>query len=99
MNAGLATGSLTVQNVEATGPYTITAISINGATSANITGLTAANSVFSAGRVLNIDFGAASSTCGVGGTTYDYNITITYNSPNINGLKQYGTKNLIGKCT
>ncbi|MCX6771960.1 MAG: hypothetical protein NTX79_07965 [Candidatus Micrarchaeota archaeon] len=37
----------------------------------------------------------------VSGAIYDYNVTITYNTPNnaITGLKEYGTKNLIGKCT
>ncbi|MFA5929501.1 MAG: hypothetical protein WC861_01330 [Candidatus Micrarchaeia archaeon] len=97
MDAGLATGSLSVQNMEATGPYTITEMKIGSTT--NLTGLTGTNAVFGAGQVQTIAFTASGSTCGSAGTVYDYNVTITYNSPSLTGLKQYGTKNLVGKCT
>ena len=96
MDASAATGSLALQNMEATGPYTINAIYIGSST--NLTGLTAANTVFSAGETKTIAFTASGSTCGVGGTVYDYNVTIAYTTPNGIASKQYSTKNLIGKC-
>ena len=89
-----ANGTLSVQNMEATGPYTITAMGIG--TVANFT--TASNLVFGAGEVKTIVMtGASIPTC-TSGAVYDFNVTITYNTPNINGVRQYGTKNLIGKC-
>jgi len=83
--------TLSVQNMEANGPYNITAISING------TG-TAVSTNFAAGETKTMYVPGTFTTCTTN-TIYDYGVTITYNSPNINGLKQYSGKNLIGKCT
>ncbi|MEI8079335.1 MAG: hypothetical protein WCH61_06880 [bacterium] len=98
LDAGLsgASGNLSIQNMEATGPYNITAINIGG------TGITmtspGATVLFSAGQVQTVAYAGTGPTC-TSGSIYDFNVTITYNTPSgINQTKQYGTKNLIGKC-
>jgi hypothetical protein len=88
------TGSLSVQNMEANGPYQITALVVGN--TVNITGVTAN---FSAGEIKTINITSGLPTCTAGGI-YDLTVNITYTTPSgIAGVKQYGTKNLIGKCT
>ena len=83
---------LSMQNMEATGPYNITSMSINGvAATGSYIGTT-----FAAGQIQALTL-TVTNPC-TSTTIYDYNVSITYNSPSISGLKQYSTKNLIGKC-
>ena len=84
--------TLSIQNMEATGPYVIftDGIKINGIG-------TGPSTSFAAGEVKPVVVTGAFTAC-TSTAIYDYNVTITYNSTNINGAKQYGTKNLVGKC-
>ena len=91
-----AAGSFTVQNVDATGSFILTALTINN-TAVTVTGTPL---TFAAGetKVVVVTAGIAPS-CSAG-VVYDLPVSITYTTPNgITGVKQYGTKNLIGKCT
>ena len=90
---GATSATLSVQNMEANGPYNLTNISINGVGSATST-------LFAAGAVQTITYtGTPVPTCVTGsGTIYDYNVTISYNTPTGIASKQYGAKNLIGRC-
>ena len=97
MTSAAATGSLSVQNMEANGPYTITNIAVGGQT--NLTGIPVANLVFGAGQIQTLAFTGGAPTCGAGGSIYDYNVTISYTTPSGISAKQYSTKNLIGTCT
>jgi len=83
--------TLTLENKEAGGQYTITNITI-GTVSSNLT--TAVK--FAPGEIKNIVIATGFGTNTVG-ATYEYNVTIFYNSPTINGAKQYGSKNLVSK--
>jgi hypothetical protein len=49
--------------------------------------------------IYSVDVIAAAATACVAGTTYDYNVTIFYDSPDLLGQKEVGVKNLIGKCS
>jgi hypothetical protein len=92
INTG-GTGSLSVQNMEANGPYQITDIIIGNATAFGTT----AN--FSAGEIKTITISSGIPTC-TSGAIYDLAVNITYTTPTgITGVKQYGAKNLIGRCT
>ena len=95
-----ATGNatLTIQNKEASGQYTITNILIGNVNSTNLAATPFApgetkNILFNTTAMNNTGFGATNAL----GAIYEYNVTITYNTPNINGVKQYGAKNLIDK--
>jgi len=81
-------GTLVLQNVEANGPYTITAIAAGACTNATST-------AFAAGETKTMTL--ASCTAGTAGAVYDISVNITYTTPNSVSSKQYGTKNLIGK--
>ena len=84
--------TLSVQNMEANGPYTV---STNGIL---INGLgTTTSTAFAAGETKTMNVVGAFTAC-TSGSVYDYNVTITYTTPNSVTSKQYGTKNLIGKC-
>ena len=86
-----ATCNLVLQNMEANGPYTITASGLGvGTCTANTTAAT-----FAAGETKTI--GMAGCTSGTSGAVYDLNVTISYTTPNSVTSKQYGTKNMIGK--
>jgi len=93
-SASGATCTLVLQNVEANGPYTITASGLAvGACLANATA-----AAFSAGETKRIDMGTCGTVAAQAGSVYDLSVNITYSTPNgITGVKQYGTKNLIGK--
>jgi len=80
-------GTFILQNMEANGPYTITALGVSNGTNSTSTS-------FAAGETKTMTM------TGIGGTSgsiYDYNVTITYTTPNSVTSKQYGTKNLIGR--
>jgi hypothetical protein len=89
-NSCATTGNctLSIQNMEANGPYTITNFGIN-------LGANTTSTVFAAGetKVMTVSIG----TTGTAGAVYDYNVSITYTTPNSVSSKQYGTKNMIGK--
>jgi len=87
-------GTLILQNVEASGALTITAI-VNSNTTG--TSLSSTQVTFGSGETKNISISAAPT--GTSGSVYDFGLVITYTSPNIAGLKQYGAKNIIGKYT
>ena len=85
------TGSLVFQNMEANGPYNLTGITLGP----NVTAITSV--LFSAGDVKTVAY-TGGPTC-TSGLVYDFNVTLTYNTPaGIMQTKQYGSKNLIGKC-
>ena len=87
-------GNFSIQNMEANGPYNITGIVIS-----NTTVIVGNTVTFAAGEVKTVAISGGIPAC-TAGAIYDYNVTITYNTPSgITGVKQYGTKNLIGKCT
>ena len=89
--------TLSIMNKEASGQYVIPANGIQIGTVA----CTTAGASFSAGETETpaITVSGAFTPCSTPGAIYDYNVTITYNTPSMTGLRQYGTKNLIGKCT
>ncbi|MFA6329008.1 MAG: hypothetical protein WCY41_06210, partial [Candidatus Micrarchaeia archaeon] len=95
LDAGLsgAAANLSVQNMEANGPYVLTSMTIGGA-AVTITGT---NATFAAGETKTLVVTAGIPTC-TSASVYDYNVTISYTTPNGVTGKQYGTKNLIGKC-
>jgi len=95
LDAGLSSpaANITIQNVEANGPYTITAIYVGNTTAAT----TATSLVFAAGETRTLVITASIPTC-TAGAVYDYSVNISYTTPNGVTAKQYGTKNLIGKC-
>ena len=84
--------TLSVQNMEANGPYTLSAsgIKINGINT------NASTVVFGAGETKTIT--VTGITACTSGTVYDYNVTIDYTTPSTITSRQYGTKNLMGKC-
>ena len=86
------TGTLVLQNVEANGPYTITAsgLAVGIPACTNTSAFT-----FAAGQTQTIPL--ASCTNGASGAVYDLQVNISYTTPNGVTSKQYGTKNLIGK--
>jgi len=94
---GLAT--LTFQNKEASGQYTITNITLANRQISVTTNMTSAVS-FSPGQIQNINVSTAT---GFGtntpGAVYEYNVTIFYTAPNMGAtsLKQYGTKPLVDR--
>ena len=91
--------TVVLQNVEANGPYNITGMTINGAGTVQST--QGATATFAAGetKLMNVT-GLTSCTTMGAGSIYDYAVVITYTTPSgITGAKEYGTKNLIGKCT
>jgi len=86
-----ATCTLVLQNMEANGPYTISASGLGvGTCTANATAVS-----FAAGETKTISM--AGCTNGTSGSVYDLNVTISYTTPNSVTSKQYGTKNMIGK--
>ena len=82
---------LVLQNMEANGPYTISASGLAvGACTAN-----ASSAAFAAGETKTISVGTC--TNGTSGAIYDLGVNITYTTPNSVSSKQYGTKNMIGR--
>jgi len=81
-------GSFMMQNMEASGPMTITLLSVGGYNNST-------NISFAAGesKLLLID-GMGNNT---GGAVYNLNVTIAYTTPNGVASRQYGAKNIIGK--
>lgn len=72
---------------------TMTDISVNGAS------VYSTSTVFNSGQteVINATLAA---TCGAAGTPYTYNnVVITYTKGTIPGMKETGTKALVGKCS
>jgi len=88
------TGTLVIQNVEANGPYTITANGLAVGIPA-CTNATAGGYAFAAGETKTITLSGC--TAGTAGAVYDLQVNISYTTPNSVSSKQYGTKNLIGK--
>ncbi|MFA6907406.1 MAG: hypothetical protein WC263_01105 [Candidatus Micrarchaeia archaeon] len=88
-------GNFSIQNMESNGPYTITAIYIG-----NNTVITTNSSMsFSAGETKIVVATEGLPTVCTPGSIYDYSVNITYTTPSgISGARQYGTKNLIGRC-
>jgi len=88
--------TLSVQNVEATGPYVI---AINGILIAG-NGTNSTTQSFAAGEVKTIVLAGSWGACSTPGTIYDFNATIAYTAPNMpaNTGKQFSAKNLVGKC-
>lgn len=56
------------------------------------------NTGFGAGEKKTLDLAINHGTC-TAGSMYEYNVTITYSSPNLAGLAQSGAQNLVGKCS
>ena len=92
MSINTTNATLSIENMEANGPYTIAAngILINGLG-------TTASTAFAAGETKTMTVTGAFTTC-TSGSVYDYNVTISYTTPSSVTSKQYGTKNIIGKC-
>ena len=86
------TGTLVIQNMEANGPYTITAsgLGVGIAACTNTTAFT-----FGAGQTQTITL--ASCTAGTSGAVYDLGVNISYTTPNGVTSKEYGTKKMIVK--
>jgi hypothetical protein len=77
-------------NMEATGPFVITALQVGGySNSSNIS--------FAAGESKKVTI--ASMGNNTAGSIYDLNVTITYTSPGGIESRQYGSKNIMGKYT
>ena len=83
--------TLVIHSKEASGQYTVTSLNVGGCT-ANATQTT-----FSPGETKIMTIGTC--TSGISGQIYDVGVNFTYSTPNnaITGVKQYGTKNIIGK--
>ncbi len=89
-------GTLVIQSMDASGMYILTNISIAGT---QLT-MNPAAPAFAAGGTNLISFSCAAlgGSAGTSGGVYDFNVTLTYTTPNgITGVKEYGAKNLIGK--
>ena len=89
-------GSLVIQNMDANG-HLLTNISIAGIP---LTTNPATPVFFASGGTNPISFSCAvlGGSAGTSGAVYDFNVTLTYDTPNgITGVKEYGTKNLVGK--
>jgi hypothetical protein len=86
------TGTVIVQNMEANGPYTITAsgLAVGSAACTNTTAY-----AFGAGETKTISVSGC--TAGTSGAIYDLSVNISYTTPNGVTSKQYGTKTLIGR--
>jgi len=86
-----STGTFTMQNMKSDGQHTVTSLNV-GPCTANATSTT-----FAPGETKKMSFGG----CGTSNTArgvYDWSVNITYTTPNgITGVKQYGTKNVVGK--
>ena len=82
-------GALVIQNNDASGTFTITALGVaNGSAS----GMPQS---FAPGETKTVAITGAQT--GSAGGVYDLNVTVTYTTPNGVTSKQYGAKNLIGK--
>jgi len=83
---------IVVQNVDAIGTLTITNFTVN-ANKWNTTSIS-----FAPGEVKTIGLNTAQVLpTGTSGAVYDFPVIITYTSPNSLALKQYGSKNIMGK--
>jgi hypothetical protein len=72
---------------------TITGISVEG------TSVYSTNTTFNSGEIKAIT-ATLGTTCGTAGTPFTYdNVVITYNKGTLSGLKETGTKALVGKCS
>ncbi len=72
---------------------TLTDISVGGAS------VFSTSTVFNSGQT-NVIVATLPTACGAAGTPYTYNdVVITYTKGSITGLKESGTKGLVGKCS
>lgn len=91
-------GTVVLQNTEATGPLTLTAISIGNCTTAT------PNAVFAPGDTRAVNITGCPTSGLYSGAAYDFTVVINYTSTTGGTgaplLKtQYGTKNIVGKYT
>ena len=89
-SAGATNGTIVMRNNDATGTMTVT--NITGSCSGGI----AASTTIGSGGTQNFTL-TTCPTGGAAGTLYDYNVTISYTTPNGIATKQIGTKGLVGK--
>ena len=90
-NSAGANCTVVLQNVEANGPYTIAGLNIGNCTQNNT------STAFAAGDTKTMNAYSCAIAPG-SGIIYDLSVNITYSTPNgITGVKEYGTKNMIGK--
>jgi hypothetical protein len=87
-SSSTATCTLVIQNMEANGPYTLTTMGISNASNTSLT------VAYAAGETKTM---SVNGLPGTSGAVYDYNVTVTYTTPNSVTSKQYGAKNMIGK--
>ena len=86
---GNGTMSVVLQNVDATGTFTMTNFSASNTTYGTAT-------TFAPGEIKSIVIGSSGIT-GSAGSIYDLNVTIRYTSPNGIANIEAGTKNIVGK--
>ena len=81
-------GSFLLQNMEANGPFVLTLMQVGSYNNSS-------NISFPAGEIKQVLItGMGNNT---GGSIYDLNVTFTYTTPTGTSIKQYGSKNLVGK--
>lgn len=90
--SGTGIGSLTIQN---NGIDMLTITTIDIATCPYSGGSVTLN----AGEKRTISPAVVCTSPGSSGAVYEFSTNITYNTPNLSGLKQLGTKSLVGKYT
>jgi len=81
-------GSFVLQNMEANGPYTITLFQVGSYNNST-------NTTFVAGESKTAIIGNMGNN--TAGSIYDLAVNITYTTPSGALIKQYGTKNIVGK--
>ena len=84
--------SIVIQNVDAAGTMTIDSLGVGA-------GSNGTDVSFAPGEVKTVNVASVVAAGQTSGNVYDLNVTITYNSPSLTGLKQYGAKNIMGKYT
>ena len=89
---GIAT--IVVQNVDASGTMTIKGFAVGN--NISTTGLSTS---IAPGEVKTMTVSGVATTGQTPGAVYDLNVSITYDSPSLTGLKQVGSKNIMGKYT
>ena len=83
------TATLVMQNVDASGTYTITGITLGGNGTSSLT------TTFAPGETKTV--GHLSSIAGTAGSIFDLNVTFNYSTPSGVTTTFYGAKNLVGK--
>lgn len=93
-NGNVNNVTLVLQNVDASGTFTLTNLSISTPTGS---GSFNTSTSFAPGEIKNIELNLTTASPPVAGEVYELTVNITYISPNSVTNTEFGTKTLIGR--